>query len=145
MPLFLVIAFIVFTDDRISKNWLISHFEVGESIRVFEGFYITRVHNTGAAWGLFQNASLVLAALAILACLAIFYFRKTWINSKISQGLMGALVGGILGNLFDRLSYGYVIDFIDVHLPFYHWPTFNIADCAIVLGAISMSFLYGRK
>ena len=134
------LCLLTFSLDRVSKAWIAAHFATGDSICISSWLHFSRVHNSGAAWGMFQNGAIPLSIVAILACVAIFFFRKSLhLDKAIPQILLGGMTGGILGNLFDRLSYGYVLDFIDIYLPFYHWPTFNIADCAIVVGAIGTS------
>ncbi|MDR0444905.1 MAG: signal peptidase II [Puniceicoccales bacterium] len=95
--------------------------------------YITYAKNTGAAWSLFRGHNLELAILGIIATAILFWnYSKTL---KIHPICYSLLIGGILGNVIDRIQYGYVTDFIDIHLPFYRWPSFNIADSAICISA----------
>ena len=91
--------------------------------------------NTGAAWGILAGHGEWLALFAVIALLALYHFRRAMdCHLPRIQVAMGLLVGGILGNMIDRVWHGYVIDFIDVHLQIYRWPTFNLADTAIFLG-----------
>ena len=108
-------------------------------------FYLVHIGNKGAAWGMFSEYSGILTLLSFAVLLFIFCFRK---QLELHRGTMqiafGLLIGGILGNLIDRIRVGHVIDFIDIHLPFTlpyilpfgRWPAFNIADSAIVVGML---------
>lgn len=108
-------------------------------------FYLVHIGNKGAAWGMFSEYSGVLTLLSFAVLLFIFYFRKQLELHRVTvQIAFGLLIGGILGNLIDRIRVGHVIDFIDIHLPFTlpyilpfgRWPAFNIADSAIVVGML---------
>jgi signal peptidase II len=108
-------------------------------------FYLVHIGNKGAAWGMFSEYSGILTLLSFAVLLFIYYFRK---HLELQRGTVqiafGLLIGGILGNLIDRIRVGHVIDFIDIHLPFTlpyilpygRWPAFNIADSAIVIGML---------
>ena len=108
-------------------------------------FYLVHIGNKGAAWGMFSEYSGVLTLLSFAVLLFIFCFRKQLeLHRGTVQIAFGLLIGGILGNLIDRIRVGHVIDFIDIHLPFTfpyilpfgRWPAFNIADSAIVVGIL---------
>lgn len=105
---------------------------------IIPGFlYLAHVGNTGAAWGLFDGMRWPLALLAVAALVAIYAFREGLeIRLRPQQLIFGLFAGGIAGNLFDRLFRAYVVDFIDVHLPGYRWPAFNLADSALTIGVI---------
>lgn len=93
--------------------------------------------NYGAAWGLFQGMGWVLVGLAALVLVGIAVFRKHLeLHKPLHQFTFGLITGGIIGNSFDRLYHGHVVDFIDIVLPFYRWPTFNLADSALVVGTL---------
>ena len=108
-------------------------------------FYLVHIGNKGAAWGMFSEYSGILTLLSFAVLLFIYYYRK---HLELQRGTVqiafGLLIGGILGNLIDRIRVGHVIDFIDIHLPFTlpyilpygRWPAFNIADSAIVIGML---------
>lgn len=108
-------------------------------------FYLVHIGNKGAAWGMFSEYSGILTLLSFAVLLFIYYIRK---HLELQRGTVqiafGLLIGGILGNLIDRIRVGHVIDFIDIHLPFTlpyilpygRWPAFNIADSAIVIGML---------
>ena len=108
-------------------------------------FYLVHIGNKGAAWGMFSEYSGILTLLSFAVLLFIFCFRKQLeLHRGTVQIAFGLLIGGILGNLIDRIRVGHVIDFIDIHLPFTlpyilpfgRWPAFNIADSAIVVGML---------
>ena len=106
-------------------------------IEVIPGFFnLVFVTNTGAAWGMFAGQSFMLALMAVAALAAVFYYRKELQFElpamQLSFGLIG---GGIVGNLADRALHGYVVDFLDFLLAGYRWPTFNLADSGICIGA----------
>ena len=113
-----------------------------EPIPVIDGFfYIVHIANEGAAWGMLSGQTYFLSSIAVLVLAAIWFFRRQLgLDGKLAQLSVGLFAGGVLGNLIDRICYGHVIDFLDVHLPIinYRWPAFNVADCAICVGV----FLY---
>ncbi|MDR2735866.1 MAG: signal peptidase II [Puniceicoccales bacterium] len=97
--------------------------------------YFVPSFNTGAAWGMFSKNARALGMLGCLALVAIFLARKR-LELFTNQYVFGAICGGIIGNIIDRLVFGCVTDFIDVNLQVYRWPTFNVADSAICIGVI---------
>jgi signal peptidase II len=151
--LLLAIAGVVFALDQITKAWIFQNLRLGsyhppDSIPVIEGFfYIVHIGNEGAAWGLLSGYSGWLALFALVALAVIYKLRHSLeLYRPIMQFAFGLLIGGILGNLVDRMIHGHVIDFLDFHLPFSipyimptgRYPSFNIADAGIVTG----TFLY---
>lgn len=124
--------------DMLSKV-LIKHFILlGIRIKIIKGFlYITYVKNTGAAFSIFRNNTLFLIILSIVIIGLLFYYlsKKIYL-SKLENISYGLILGGAIGNLFDRIIYGYVIDFIDIYIFKFDYPVFNIADMAIVIGVI---------
>jgi len=157
--LLLITAIIIFALDQFTKSWIFNNlrfnsYHYPDSIEIIEGFfYIVHIGNDGAAWGMFSGHSGWLAIFSILALFAIYKFRDAFeLERRIMQLSFGLIIGGILGNLVDRLLHGHVIDFLDFHFPFNipgimpdgRYPSFNIADCGIVIGVIiyvAMSFL----
>lgn len=136
------IAILVLGLDRLTKWLITSSMHLHESVNVIPGlFRITHVQNTGAAFGLFSDhpsewkvAVLVMFSLAALVVVTILLWRNS--HSFTSTGFaLSLILGGALGNLWDRLVDGHVVDFLDFHLGGYHWPAFNVADSAIVVGA----------
>jgi signal peptidase II len=105
-------------------------------------FFIGHTQNTGAAWGLWQGCNRGLAVLGLLVAAVILWSYAQTI--KVHPVAYGLLSGGILGNVLDRLRQGGVTDFIDIHLPFYRWPSFNLADTAICLAVGALLLLPSR-
>lgn len=143
--LFWSVALFIFAVDQASKLFITRHipaydFDPSDDIILIPGFLdFIHVHNSGAAWSLFSGHPWILAVLGVAMLGAIFYFRKSIeLHKPMMQLTFGLMAGGIMGNLLDRFRFGYVIDFIDVKFPFYHWPTFNVGDCGISIGV----FLY---
>lgn len=134
--LVLLLGFAIALLDQVTKYAVRISFSVGESRTVLEGFFdLTYVRNSGAAWGMFggQNASLTILSVVMLVVMLVFrrsFLSDTW-EHRVALGLM---VGGIVGNLMDRLRLGWVTDFLDFHWRQYHWPAFNVADAAICVG-----------
>lgn len=100
-------------------------------------FYIVHITNQGAAWGILSGQTYLLTSIALVTLVAMWFFRhQLGFEHPQIQYAGGLFCGGIIGNLIDRLCYGHVVDFLDVHIPFinYRWPAFNVADCGIAVG-----------
>jgi signal peptidase II len=124
---------IVLILDQLSKYWLTGHFSQGSSRPLLDGFlYLTLVHNRGAAFGLFWGWDKVFLICAAIVIIGLILYQLKYHPPNRLAIYMGLLVGGALGNLIDRLCFGYVVDFLDLRW----WPVFNIADMAIVCGGI---------
>lgn len=121
--------------DQIVKTILNLTMEVGKSIRIIPNFFnITLAHNYGAAWSILGGARIVLILIALLVLISIyFFFIKDKELTNIDKVTYGLLIGGIIGNLLDRIIYGYVIDYLDFNILGYDYPIFNIADICIVV------------
>lgn len=132
---FLWITFAIFLIDIATKFVVISHYSLYQSLAMLPFFSITYVRNYGAAFGLFlgQRWPLAIMALVISAFIVRFLYKtsKTDYLNNIGFSLV---LGGALGNLFDRLYHGYVIDFFDFYINNWHYPAFNVADSAICIG-----------
>jgi signal peptidase II len=132
----LLLAIAVTALDQWSKQWVRESLPFAESRPVLAGFLnLTHLRNSGAAWGMLggQNAPLVLLSIVMLSLLVIF--RRSFLSPTRSHRIaLGLLVGGIVGNMLDRIRLAYVTDFIDVHVGIHHWPAFNVADSAICVG-----------
>jgi signal peptidase II len=139
----ILIATSVVLFDRMSK-WLVAQkIALHEGVDVVPGFFrLTHVQNEGAAFGLFSDstsewkvAMLILFSVAALAVVSALLWKNG--NAMNTTAIALSLVfGGALGNLWDRVSSGRVIDFLDVYYGSHHWPAFNLADSAIVIGAL---------
>lgn len=129
-----LLAALVLALDQVAKAIAESRIEIGEQIEVLGPLELTLTHNRGVAFGIAGGAGaplvlVTLVALGVVLCLFARNPARPWMWVAV-----GLLVGGALGNLVDRIRYGEVIDFIEVHLGSYQHPTFNIADIAIVVG-----------
>jgi signal peptidase II len=147
----LICVLVILGLDQLSKLLVIEKIAYGTyhhppPIPIIEGFlYFVHIGNTGAAWGMFQGFGLMLAMVAMVTITCIYLLRRALsLHLRSMQFAFGLLIGGILGNLYDRVTLGHVVDFIDVHLPFYRWPAFNIADSAICVGVAAYIFLTFR-
>lgn len=139
--------------DQTSKLAIAGTMQLYESIQIMPFFKLTYVHNTGAAFSFLSEAGgwqrwfFAGLALVISAVIAVWLARLKKHETLLAVAL-ALVLGGAVGNLIDRLAYGYVIDFLDVYYEAWHWPAFNIADSAITLGVMLMlaeSFGLGRS
>lgn len=126
--------------DQASKIAIDKSFQLYESIAVIPSFFnLTYVHNTGAAFSFLSEAGgwqrWFFAALAIImSTIMTIWLTRLKEHETLLAIALSLILGGAIGNLIDRLAYGYVIDFLDVYYVTYHWPAFNIADSAITVG-----------
>lgn len=129
--------------DQIAKNLIISKFLLNESLIVIDNFFsITNVRNYGAAWSILEGNTLFLILVGFITIFFIYFsFLKNKKLNVFETLTYGILIGGILGNLVDRIIYGYVIDFLDFKLLNYNFPVFNFADVFIVVSALFIIFL----
>ena len=141
---------LVITFDQISKLWISSHFVYGESLPVTGFFNLVLAHNKGAAFSMLNDAGgwqrWMFSAIAVIASVWIVWLLRRHPQQKLFCFALALILGGALGNLIDRISCGYVVDFLDFHWGRYHFPAFNIADSAITCGAALMlwdSFTHG--
>jgi signal peptidase II len=143
---YLLAAFGIYLADQASKAWAVKALRFGEDRVLIRGFLqFVYTENPGIAFGQLQEGGsfgrwffVVLASLASIA--VFYYFMRTPRNDDRVLGACALLLAGILGNLTDRVRLGYVIDFIVVHAGDYHWPTFNVADASITVGALLLAF-----
>jgi len=126
--------------DQVSKWLMASWLSLYESVAVMPFFNLTMAHNTGAAFSFLAQAGgwqrWFFVSFTAMICLGLFvWLKKLNVNAKLEAVAISLILGGALGNVIDRFYHGYVIDFLDVYYGSYHWPAFNIADSAIVIGA----------
>jgi signal peptidase II len=144
----LVISLLIIAADRVTKWYVAKKIDLGDHVVVIPHiFAISHVENPGAAFSLFNNSSSpervrwmllgfsLLAAVAVL--IALIKLGRKFTATSLALAL---ILGGALGNAYDRFRLGYVIDFLEVHIVHYHWPDFNVADSAIVVGGILLLF-----
>ena len=131
----------VFGLDRLLKIWVVRNFLEGQGISLFGPWvHLTRVSNTGAAFGLWKDSGVFLVCFSAVSFLIVFFylFKKPAQPHSFAWAL---IAGGALGNLVDRLAYGYVIDYLDLRV----WPVFNLADASICLGVIWILFRFTAR
>ncbi|MFQ5816903.1 MAG: signal peptidase II [Terriglobia bacterium] len=144
--LYFLLALAVWAADQASKWLLAFTLAPGEVRRIVPGFFnLTHLYNRGAAFGLFADVATPLArillvafAIAALGVVLVLLWRNP--AGRAIGWSLALIFGGALGNLVDRLRTGGVVDFLDFHLGGYHWPAFNLADSAIVLGAAGLIY-----
>ncbi|MHB1948255.1 MAG: signal peptidase II [Gammaproteobacteria bacterium] len=134
------VAIIVLGLDIFTKTLALKNLELYEPIYITSFFNLTLAYNKGAAFSFLNSASgwqsWLLGSLAVFVCFIILTKLKSIAHHQRWMGVALALiVGGALGNLYDRIAYGHVIDFLQFHLSHYYWPVFNVADSAICIGA----------
>ena len=142
--IFFLTGLLIVITDQLSKEWIRANIDINSGQTLLEAGFFRIIHtqNTGAAFGLFQNYSSIIAAAACVAVIIIIlcalfahrYFPV--IDNLQGKAALGLVLGGTMGNLVDRFRQGYVTDFID----FNFWPTFNVADSAVTIGVIILAF-----
>src|SRR5215467_13584260 len=127
--------------DRWTKILIQKRFDLNESASVIDGFFnITYVRNTGVAFGIFSSVStpaksiLLSVFTAVAAIVVVTYSLRSPSGNRLLQTALALILGGALGNLYDRIAYRYVVDFLEFYVGAYHWPSFNVADSAISIG-----------
>lgn len=135
-----------FLIDQITKVFISSNFMPYIKNKIIDNFfYITYAKNDGAAWSILRGNRFLLIMISIIAFIFILVCVLKEKNiTKVESLSYGMLLGGILGNLFDRIVHGYVIDFLDFNIFGYNYPVFNIADILIVIGVLIMVILSFR-
>jgi signal peptidase II len=140
--LLLVICFVTIVADQWTKNLVHKHFVWGESRPIVQNYFaLTYVRNTGAAFGFlnkapaaFREPFFIIVPLIAMAVILVIFIRLRD-EQLLMAGSLSLVLAGAIGNLIDRLRFGFVIDFLDFHWrEVYHWPAFNIADACIVVG-----------
>ena len=131
--LLVTVAIFIAAVDQASKFFISSSLTPGEPVTVIKNFfYLTLVHNTGAAFGLLKNSTFFFSGISFTAILFIIFYLKKKRDEKFTFKLgLAMILGGAIGNLADRIRLGYVVDFLDFRV----WPVFNIADSCITIGA----------
>lgn len=147
-PWFAVAAAVVIF-DRLTKIWVLEAFRPGEALTVTGFFNLVLVFNKGAAFSFLAGApgwqTPLFATIAVIAALVVSFLMLRNPDKKMFCVGLALILGGALGNLWDRLAWGHVVDFLDLHAAGWHWPAFNLADSGITLGAgilIVESFLH---
>lgn len=136
------LALILLIADQFTKVLILGYYQLGDSTFITSFFNIVRVHNLGAAFSFLASAGgwqrWFFTALGIGAALFIVWMLKSHSGQKLFSFALACILGGAVGNVIDRVLYGYVVDFLDFHWRGTHFPAFNIADSAITIGAIAL-------
>lgn len=147
-----VLAFVVIVLDQLTKHWATATIEYNSVERFTSFFYFTLRHNFGAAFSMFEDGGgwqrWFLGSLKAIVSILLIYWIARLRNSHWREPCALALIlGGALGNLYDRALMGYVVDFIVFHYEQHAWPAFNIADSAISLGAVLLIWdtVFGKR
>jgi signal peptidase II len=143
LPWLLLISALIFTADRLTKNWVDAHVRMGGAIPVIPHVLrITHWTNEGAAFSLFANSAsphtvrwALIGFTAVAALVVLILMIRLGSRINITTVALALIFAGALGNVHDRILYGSVVDFIEVHIFSYHWPDFNVADSSVVTGA----------
>ena len=137
---YLLAVLIIFV-DQLTKHYISSAFSYGETLEVLPFLNLTLVHNMGAAFSFLSEAGgwqrwfFSLIGVVVTVVIVVWLSRLSARQSLLALAL-SLVLGGAIGNLWDRILLGYVVDFIDLYYRHYHWPAFNVADAAITLGAL---------
>lgn len=150
---YLIAAFGIYLTDQASKTWAVRALRFEDSMPIIKGFFdLAYAENRGIAFGQLQEGGSFgrwfLVALTIAAAISVlYYFFRTNRNDDRVLGACALLLAGICGNLTDRVRLGHVIDLIDIHFGVHHWPTFNVADASICVGALllGLDLFFDRK
>ena len=134
----LSISAIVIALDLYTKHLILGAFQFGEQLKITSFFDLVRYHNEGAAFGFLNDAGgwqkWFFAGISIVAAIVITYLIKKNPTQKLFCFGLALVLGGAIGNLYDRITLGYVVDFLNFHIGDYYWPAFNVADSAICVG-----------
>ena len=133
------IAALILIADQFTKVLMVSTYQLGEGFPVTEFFNIVRVHNEGAAFSFLATAGgwqrWFFTGLGVVATLFMVWMLHKHPSQKLFGLAIACILGGAVGNVIDRVMYGYVVDFLDFHYAGIHFPAFNVADCGISVGA----------
>lgn len=136
----LALAAVVIVLDQFTKTLILGYFQYGESRHVTSFFNVVRVHNTGAAFSFLAGASgwqrWFFVGLGLVATLFMSWLLHQHHAQRMFSLALSLIMGGALGNVIDRMLHGYVVDFIQVHAGGWYFPSFNVADSAITVGAV---------
>ncbi len=132
----IIITNVIFL-DQLTKFLAVKFLQLNTPVSLINNFlYLTLVHNRGAAFGLFKNQLLMFVLISVFAIALIFFHLKNKKNSFFTSLALSMILAGAVGNLIDRLRFGYVIDFLDLRV----WPVFNLADSAITIAALFLTW-----
>jgi len=132
-------AMLILVADQFTKVMIMGYYQLGDSTPVTSFFNIVRVHNSGAAFSFLAGAGgwqrWFFTAIGVGAALLMVWLLKKHASQKLFAFAIASILGGAVGNVIDRVLYGYVVDFLDFYWRGWHFPAFNVADSAITVGA----------
>lgn len=132
-------ALVILVADQITKTLILDHYQLGDSTFITSFFNIVRAHNTGAAFSLLAEAGgwqrWLFTGIGAAATIFIVWQLKAHPGQKLFSFSLASILGGAVGNVVDRLMHGYVVDFLQFHYANWYFPSFNVADSAITVGA----------
>ena len=132
-------AVVILVIDQLTKQFILSHYQLGDWTPVTGFFNIVRAHNTGAAFSFLADADgwqrWMFVAIGVIATVLIVWQIRKHPDNKLFCLSLSSILGGAIGNVVDRLQHGYVVDFLDFYWGRSHFPAFNVADMGITLGA----------
>lgn len=137
----ILIALIIAALDQVTKFLIVKDIPLYGSVRVSSFFNIVNIHNTGAAFGslkVLPNLLFIVITMIVIVFLVVLIFKE---KNGILSIVYSLIIGGALGNLIDRLTRGYVVDFLDFHISRFHWASFNVADSALSVGMVLVIFI----
>ena len=133
------LATIILMADQFTKVMILGFYQLGDSTYVTSFFNVVRAHNSGAAFSFLAGGSgwqrWFFTVVGVLAAGLILWLLKSHAGQKLFAFSMACILGGAIGNVIDRVRFGYVVDFLDFHWHGWHFPAFNVADSAITVGA----------
>jgi signal peptidase II len=124
--------------DQLTKQAIRAGFVYGESLPIIDGFFnLVYVRNDGAAWNILSGHGIILILISFAVLVLLIIYRRSFLQDQFSHKiLLGLMIGGIAGNLIDRIRFGWVTDFLDFEFGSYHYPSFNVADSAICIAVV---------
>lgn len=138
---YLTISAVVIALDQVTKSIMVSWLSLYETVAVIPYFNLTMAHNHGAAFSFLAQAGgwqrwFFITLAIVISIVLLIWLAKLKPHAKLEAISLSLILGGAIGNVIDRIAYGYVIDFLDVYVGTSHWPAFNVADSAICIGAV---------
>ena len=138
----LILALLILIADQFTKVMILGCYKLGDATYVTSFFNVVRVHNSGAAFSFLAGASgwqrWFFTGIGIVAALFIIWMLRSHAGQKLFSFALACILGGAVGNVIDRSMHGYVVDFLDFHYRAWHFPSFNVADAAITIGAVCL-------
>lgn len=136
------LALIILIADQFTKVLVTGYYKLGDATTVTSFFNLVRVHNVGAAFSFLAGAAgwqrWLFTAIGVGAALFILWMLRSHSGQKLFSFALACILGGALGNVIDRMAYGYVVDFLQFHYAGWYFPSFNVADSAITVGASAL-------